>query len=203
MPVYPVMSERSDLIMTGSVRIDLPKYRVRGSCSITRFAGGMVVIDFIHSSLFGSYREEATIYVEEGRMTIHDLRRGEVWQNEEALSMLGDNLGIGVFADDILHLLLLDVLPGEEDELAYERHGDGYRAEGVWLGRGLSVSLDDSGRRESMRLCDEDKTPCYEIKYGYNGRELLPEKIVISNSAGPERLSLVITGISEESLTKD
>ncbi|HSG28267.1 MAG TPA: hypothetical protein VLA34_07285 [Candidatus Krumholzibacterium sp.] len=202
-PSYPAVSGDHDLVMTGSVRIDLPKYRVRGSCGITRFSDGLVMIEFVHSSLFGSYREEATIYVEDGRMTIHDLRRAEVWDDGEAAAMLSENLGIEVFPDDIPEILLLAALQPDAGAGDYGTNDGRCRMKGRWRGRDLSVELDDSGRRIMMQVCADGRTACYQIKYGYKDDSLLPEKIVISNLAGPERLSLVITGVVEESLTKE
>ena len=51
------------LHIRGRVRIDLPRYRVRGLCTIRSLPGGDLRIDFHHSSLFGSYREDATVFV--------------------------------------------------------------------------------------------------------------------------------------------
>jgi len=73
--LFPPQASLSDeeLEIIARVRLDLPKYRIKGTCAIFRSPDGSVQIDFLHTSLFGSFREDATIYVTGDSIAIQDL----------------------------------------------------------------------------------------------------------------------------------
>ena len=200
---YPALPLEDVFIMTSRVRIDLPKYRVRGSCKIVRYPDGSLQVDFLHSSLFGSYREDATIYIDGKSIVIQDHERGKLYDNETTLSLLEEHFGFRVHADDIAYLLLLAEPPDDEGTKAGTATGKGSADRGAWRGRNLSVTYGENGLPASFRQCTIVTSICYNTRYGYGKYPGYPEKIVIENESGPERVVLEITEIKEEVLTID
>jgi hypothetical protein len=200
---YPAFPTEDLFVITSRVRIDLPKYRVRGSCRIARFPDGSLQIDFLHSSLFGSYREDATIYIDSKSIVIQDHERGKIYDNEMTLSLLEEHFGFRIYPDDIGYLLLLAGPPGtgEVRERAIPEMESSDRGE--WRGRKFSVSVGKNGLPASLLQCMTGTTICYNTKYGYGAYPGYPEKIVIENESGPERVSLEVTEVKEEVLTID
>jgi len=198
--LYPAVLESGRLLeISASVRIDLPRYRVRGTCGILWDGNGGLRIDFVHSSLFGSYREEATILVsEEGSITIIDHERETVRGDRESLALLGESLGIRVFPQDIAAVLLLSP-PGPSALSAVSgRSGeDGWRLEGGWLGRGLIVEGEPGKGPSLMEICGEARKVCYTAEYGWgtdDGR-VYPERLVIRRTGGAERLAMEVESV--------
>lgn len=182
---YPELPSEGLFVITSKVRIDLPKYRVRGSCRITRFPDGSLQVDFLHSSLFGSYREDATIYIEGESIVIQDHERGKVYDNETTLSLLEEHFGFRIYADDLAYLLLLAEVSDSGD----------------WRGRKLVLDCGENGLPVRFRQCMITSTICYDTKYKYGKYPGYPEKIVIENESGPERVSIEVTEVKEEVLT--
>ncbi|MBU8923440.1 MAG: hypothetical protein KOO63_16610 [Bacteroidales bacterium] len=200
---YPVLPVEDVLVITCKVRIDLPKYRVRGSCRISRFPDSTLQIDFLHSSLFGSYREDATIFIDGESIVIQDHERGKIYDTGTTLSMLEEHFGFRIFADDIAYLLLLAEPPGERGPTAGAISEEVNADTGDWRGRKLSVSCGENGLPVSFRQCMVAATICYNTRYGYGRHSGYPEKIVIENESGPERMSLEVREVKEEVLTLD
>jgi hypothetical protein len=190
------------LHIRGRVRIDLPRYRVRGLCTIQSTPVGDLRLDFHHSSLFGAYREDATIYLRNGMLGILDRERGVFFENDSTISMLRDHLEFNILPDDIAHLLLLACPDcAEIDSLRIGSGKDGWRFSGLWRGRRIEVEGRDDGEPTRFRQCVNKDSSCYVVSYEY-GRDMAPERyptrITVSREYGSERLSLVVRDVKHE-----
>ncbi|MDD3642167.1 MAG: hypothetical protein PHQ19_01700 [Candidatus Krumholzibacteria bacterium] len=188
--------------ISARVRIELPRYRVRGICGVHWSGDGFLQVDFDHSSLFGALRREATILIGGGSIEIRDDSRGEVVRDEEALAMLGDQLGIEVCADDIVYLLLLLPLPlGEEGPVEVERRGDEVAVRGLWRGRAVEIAGPPGLPPRRLRVISAGGIG-YETRYGYpkGAPDAYPERIVFERTGGGGRISLTIesSGVGRE-----
>jgi hypothetical protein len=181
------------------VRLDLPKYRIRGTCALYRAPDGSVQIDFVHSSLFGSYREDATIYIAGDSISIEDHERGVFRGNAETLAHLEEYLGFKVIPDDIIVFMLLGS-PGLEDmvdPVSSVSEGE-WRLSGEWRGRLLEIEGEKGRGPLVLRICPMDGKGCYEARYGYGqgtGLEGYPERIVCEKSGSSERLSVTVESV--------
>ncbi|MCK4538650.1 MAG: hypothetical protein KAV42_07640 [Candidatus Krumholzibacteria bacterium] len=200
---YPALPLEDVFIITCKVRIDLPKYRVRGSCRIVRYPDGSLQVDFLHSSLFGSYREDATIYIDGESIVIQDHERGKLYDNETTLSLLEEHFGFRIHTDDIAYLLLLAGPPVDGGMAGGGVSGEENADTGDWRGRNLSVTCGENGLPTSLRQCMIAANVCYNTRYGYGKYPGYPEKIVIENESGPERVALEVTEVKEEALATD
>lgn len=188
------------LTIVGKVRIDLPTYRVRGLCRIIYLRPGGLRIDFRHSSLFGAYSEDASIYVRSGMITIYDRERGSFFGEDSSLAILGDYLDFELRPDDVIYTLLLEVPSCSEfDRLELGGSEDAWMLKGGWRGRGVEVSGVRGWGPRRFRLCSNRGTGCYTINYIYDGGGgEFPSMIRISRENGTERLSLEIREVELE-----
>lgn len=202
--LFSAVSGDSALNIRGRVRIDLPRYRVRGLCTIRSTPAGDVRIDFHHSSLFGSYREDATIFLRHGRLGILDRERSFFFGNDSTLAMLRDHLGFDVHPDDIAHVLLLACPPCDEIDSPrmHYRSADGdWRFSGIWRGRRVEVEGRSGGRPISFRQCREDNALCYVARYTYDNAESTvryPSGITLSREYGSERIALEVRDLKRD-----
>ena len=181
------------------VRLDLPRYRVRGTCALYRARDGSVQMDFVHSSLFGSYREDATIYISGDSISIEDHERGVFRGKAETLAHLEEYLGFSVIPEDIIVLMLLGA-PALEDlgDLVSSVSGGKWRLRGEWRGRLLEIEGEEGLGPVAMRICPVDGKGCYEARYGYgkgDGLEGYPERIVCERAGSSERLSVTVESV--------
>jgi hypothetical protein len=181
------------------VRLDLPKYRIRGTCELYRAPDGSVQIDFVHSSLFGSYREDATIYIRGDSISIQDNERGVFRGSAETLAHLEEYLGFSVIAEDIIVFMLLGT-PGLEDmgEPVSSVSGRKWRLSGEWRGRLLEIEGEKGRGPLMLRICPMDGKGCYEARYGYSqggGLEGYPERIVCERTGSSEMLSVTVESV--------
>jgi hypothetical protein len=189
------------VVITAKVRLELPKYRVRGICNITRFPGGDVRIDFEHSSLFGSYREEAAIFISHGWIEIYDLEREQMWDNQSTLALLSERFDFEILPEDILYLLLLEA-PGRDDlsGVALRESEDGWTLGGFLGDRRIEMKGKRGIGPEYFRQCSQSGRGCYIIRYGYGGeavRNRYPEKIVCRKEYTSEKLSLTVISVEK------
>lgn len=195
LPFSPFGGER-DISIVGRAKIVMPKYRVRGVCRIRSGPSGGLVIDFEHSSLFGAYREDATIILEDGELTIIDRERGRLYDNDASLSLLGSELAFDIFPDDMRYAMLLaapecDAIEGLEVDA-----GDGrWRLTGVWRGRDMEIEGRGGYGPERFTLCAKDKTNCYIISYKQTGNGGYPRSLQLARDGGSERITLEIVDI--------
>lgn len=189
-------------IITGRVKIDFPEYRIRGSCRIVSEPGGAVRIDFIHSSLFGSYREDATLHIGGEGIILEDHERDTVWAPDSTLDLMRRISGFDVRPDDLLFVLLLAV-PESTGEGSIRASGGSAApgAAGTWRGRDIGLSRDERRRTLLFRQCLKDISLCYTARYAYNNGGRYPSLIVLERDPGGERISLTISDVREEETT--
>ena len=181
--------------------MDLPRYRVKGTCEIYRSPDGSVQVDFVHSSLFGSYREDATIFVTADSIAIQDNERGVYRGNDETLSHLSEHFAFDIVPEDVIVFMLLGA--PALDELVDTRSsvsGGEWVLEAHWKGRQLRIEGKEGRGPESIKICTVDGTGCYEARYGYRSDGLFggyPEKLVFERKDGSEKLSITVESVEK------
>lgn len=201
-----LLGERNEWYMhiRGQVRIDLPRYRVRGLCTIRSTPAGDVRIDFHHSSLFGSYQEDATIFLRGGRLGILDRERSAFFENDTTLALLRDHLDFNLFPDDIAHILLLacpDCAEIDSSGVSRSEGGGTWRFSGIWRGRRIAIEGREDGGPTYFRQCRDDDNLCYVAQYRYdNGGTVgrYPSSITVLREFGSERLVLTVRDVKQE-----
>ena len=182
--------------IVGRAKIVLPKYRVRGICRIRLEPSGVLVIDFEHSSLFGAYREDATIMLEGDELFIVDRERGRMYDNDASLSMLGSELAFELFTDDIRYALLFAVPDCTAIEgLVADSNGGRWRLTGEWRGRNIEMEGRDGCRPDRLTLCAKDKSNCYIIRYKHTRDGIYPRGLEMVKEGGEERIYLEIIDV--------
>ncbi len=192
------------LNIRGRVRIDLPRFRVRGLCTIRATQEGDVRIDFHHSSLFGSYREDASIFLRGGRLGILDRERGAFFGNDSTVALLRDHLGFNVYPDDIALILLLacpDCAEIDSSSMQHSHGRDAWRFSGIWRERRIEIGGRDAGEPAYFRQCRDKEKLCYIARYEYDGEETeerYPSSVTVSREYGSERLVLTVRDVKRE-----
>lgn len=201
--LFPAVPAGKYVVMTGKVRLELPKYRVRGTCRIIYGPEGEMQLDFLHSSLFGSYREEATIYIDDTGMVLYDHQRDVLWDSDSTLALLERHFGFRVYPDDILFILLL--MYPDLYYMSYVTDSREWHVAGKWRGREVRIRGESGKGPLEFDLCDEVTDVCYRARYRYAESRVFgwyPEKIVFKSKYGTERFSLTLTGLTEEDIVK-
>ncbi len=198
---FPPQASMSDgqLEIIARVRLDLPKYRIKGTCAIFRSPDGSVQIDFVHTSLFGSYREDATIYVAGDSIAIQDHERGVFRGSVETLAHLSTHFEFEIIPEDVIVFMLLGA-PRREDIVNARStvSGDSWTLAGEWRGRQLEIEGEDGRGPLRLRICSVDGKGCYEARYRYESTGRLggyPERIVCERMGGSERLSMTVVSV--------
>jgi hypothetical protein len=182
--------------IVGRAKIVLPKYRVRGICRIRSDPSGGLVIDFEHSSLFGAYREDATIMLEGEELIIIDRERERMYDNEASLSMLGSQLAFDLFPDDIRYALLFDVPAcAEIDGLAVDSRDGRWNLSGEWRGRSIEIEGFGGLGPDRFTLCTKDNDNCYTISYKHGTNGFYPRSLEMVKEGGRERIYLEIIDV--------
>jgi hypothetical protein len=191
----------NSLHIRATVRVDLPQYRVRGLCTIRSTPAGDLRIDFHHSSLFGAFREDATIFFRHGKIAILDRERDAFFGNDSTLCILRDHLDFNVVPGDIANVLRFEhpACP-EISSVRLSGDTDSWRLTGTWHERHIEIDGKRSGGPTRIKQCARNVTSCYVIAYEYNrgAEEEYPSRITISRENGSARLSLVVRDIKRE-----
>lgn len=201
--LFPLQDQvpEGDLEIMARVRLDLPKYRIKGSCAVYRRADGPVQMDFVHSSLFGSYREDATIFITGDSIAIQDHERGVFRGSEETLAHLAEHFVFEVIPEDILVFLLLEApLLEDLEDLSSSSSGGQWKLSGGWNGRKLMIEGEEGKGPVRMKICTVDGKGCYEARYRYrvgDGLGGYPERIVCERIDGSEKLSMTIESVEK------
>lgn len=191
----------NSLHIRATVRIDLPQYRVRGLCAIRSTPGGDLRIDFHHTSLFGAYREDATIFLRHGKIAILDRERDAFFGNDSTLSILRDHLDFNVVPGDIANVLLFEhpACP-EISSVKLVGGTDSWRLTGTWRERHIEIEGKRSGGPTRITQCALDVRSCYVIAYEYRrgAEEAYPSRITVTRENGSARLSMEVRDITRE-----
>ncbi len=153
--------------IVGKLRLDLPRYRIRGLMRIAYSPGeGAARIDFRHSSLFGALEEDVTILAGDS-LVIYDRESGEYLGNDSSLALVRGEMGEGIAPDDILIALLL-AFPRcvEMRSASVERSGETWRLKADWRGRRIEIRGENGRGAHEFRQCLPGGAGCYTISYG-------------------------------------
>jgi hypothetical protein len=153
--------------IVGKLRLDLPRYRIRGLARIAYFPGeGAARIDFRHSSLFGAVEAEATIFAGDS-LVIYDRESGTFLGSDSSLALVRDETGADVAPDDILVALLL-AFPrcAEMRSVSIARAGETWRLKAEWRGRRIEMRGERGKGTREFRQCFAGGAGCYTISYG-------------------------------------
>jgi hypothetical protein len=188
------MPDTVGLMLSGRVRIELPQYRIRGLCRMVYSPGGMLRIDFHHSSLFGALQEDATLMVRDS-LIIFDRESGRLFDADSSLAMLRESVGAPIEPDDIIYALILAApLCWDLEHPRCEIAGDEWNLEAVWRGRRVEWTGERSTGIRTFRQCFSGAAGCYVTYYGYGG--------AVGNINYPKRIRLAREG-GDESITMD
>lgn len=177
----------------GRVKLDLPKYRIRGICRIDFDGRDALTIDFKHSSLFGAYEEDVLIRLRDGELTILDRQRERWFDTDSSLAMIARGVGFEVYADDLLYALLLAFPECSEMTGTESWEGEeGWRLVGEWRGR--RIELEGGKRRtvESFSLCIRDEMDCFTMSYRYEDSSAYPNRIGMVRDGGRVKITFDI-----------
>jgi hypothetical protein len=153
--------------IVGKLRLDLPRYRIRGLMRIAYFPGeGTARIDFRHSSLFGALEAEVTILAGDS-LVIYDRESGKYLGNDSSLALVRDETGGDVAPDDILIALLL-AFPrcAEMRSVSVARTGETWRLKADWRDRRIEMRGERGRGAREFKQCFAGGTGCYTISYG-------------------------------------
>lgn len=177
----------------GRIKIDLPKYRIRGICRIEFDGRDLLTIDFKHSSLFGAYEEDAHIRLRNGELTIVDRERNRWFDNDSSLAIISRGVGFDVYADDLLYALLL-AFPecSEIVEPELWTGGERWHLVGGWRGRRIELRGRGGQEVESFSFCPQSGTSCYTMSYRYDDSSGYPNRIGMVRDGGRERITFDI-----------
>lgn len=196
---YSPYEQRERMSLVGRAKIVLPKYRVRGICRIEYTATGDLLIDFRHSSLFGAYKEDASIIYRNGELSIIDREREHVYDGDSTLSIIGSLLGCAVYPDDLLYALLFAAPACSEiSRIDFGGGGGRWSLKGEWRGRIIELEGRSDARPDQFRFCSLDGTGCYIIIYKYDGGTGYLKRIdLVREGNRQERITLEIAGVDD------
>jgi hypothetical protein len=196
--------ESRGVVIVAKTRIDLPKYRLRGICRIRYLPPDNLRIDFEHSSLFGTYREDTSLFIRGRSIEVFDRERGRFFGTDSSKALISEGVGFTLFPDDLIIALALKEPPCDEIDGADLREGDGeWSLTGGWRTRRIAIS----GRRDvgpsTFRVCVGGSGDCYVVRYSYSD-DLpgfrYPSRITLTHENHMERISMVIRKAEREPL---
>jgi hypothetical protein len=181
------------LIAVGRMRIDLPRYRIRGICRVEYDGEDTMSIDFKHSSLFGAYEEDALIMLRGDELIVLDRERNRTFDSDSSVAIIARGIGFDVHADDLLYALLF-ALPAcsEITDPEYSADDAGWSLAGVWRERHIELEGSDGRAVEAFSFCPIDKTDCYKLSYRYSADSVYPERIILARRGGREKITFDI-----------
>ncbi len=197
--LFPVQDAYGELTITGMAKIEMPRYRLKGACRVRYGSGEGLRLDFQHSSLFGSYREDATIVVNGDEIFIIDHEHGCFYDNDSTLAILGGIMDFRVYAEDLLFALLLrhpDCHEFEQVTITEKDHE--WVLDGLWRERHVEITGKTGKGPVTVRQCVDGGAACYMINYGYparSGKVRYPSRIRITRSNGQGRISFEVIDI--------
>jgi hypothetical protein len=161
------VKEGEGIEIVGKLRLDLPRYRVRGLLRVAYSpAEGMARIDFRHSSLFGAVEEDVTILAGDS-LAIYDRGSGRHFGNDSSLALMRGETGGEIAPDDILIALFL-AFPrcAEMRSASIVRSGETWRLKADWRGRRIEMRGGNRRGASEFRQCFAGGAGCYTISYG-------------------------------------
>lgn len=185
--------------VVGKIRVELPRYRIRGIARIAYSPGeGAARIDFRHSSLFGAVEEDVTLLVGDS-LVIYGGESGSYIGNDSSLALVRQETGCEIVPDDILAALLFAPprCTGMESAAA-ERGGAEWRLQALWRGRRIEMRGEDERGIAEFKQCFDGDAGCYTMTYGEPAVAAglsYPRWIRLKREGGPERISFELVDI--------
>ncbi len=202
--LFPAMPGEA-LEIVGKLRIDLPRYRIRGLARIVYVpADHTARIDFRHSSLFGAIEEDVTLLVGDS-LIIRDHTGGRRWGNDSSLALVKQETGCEIAPDDILAALLFK-LPRcaelESAEVLWD--GGDWRLKADWRGRRVELRGNAGRGFTDFKECFSGDAGCYTVTYGERTGEFVfsyPRWIRLRMEGGQERITFELVDIKSITMT--
>ncbi|UCF06201.1 MAG: hypothetical protein JSV33_04010 [bacterium] len=202
--LFSMTGASSGVVIVAKTRIDLPRYRLRGICQIRYLPPDNLRIDFEHSSLFGTYREDTSIFIHGRHMEIYDRERGHFFETDSSRALISEGVGFSLFPDDLIIALALREPPCDEIEGADLREGNGeWSLTGGWRTRRIAISGKRDVGPSVFRMCVEGSRDCYVVRYSYSDDRddfRYPSRITLTHENHLKRISMVIRKVEREPL---
>lgn len=195
------------LSITGKARLELNQYRVRGICRIHYLPPDNLRIDFRHSSLFGAYKEDASIFIRAAHMAIFDRERGTFFDRDSSLAIIDRHIGFRLYPDDLICALTLTSPDCSTiGSLEMRSSEDEWQLVCEWRGRHIEIRGKEGMGPETFRQCQNDESSCYIISYSSYGEWndiRFPKRIVLVEENGSQKIALNITDVREEIVSRE
>jgi len=196
--LFPLAGDTAGVELVGKVRLDLPRYRLRGLCRILASRDGMLRIDFRHSSLFGAVSEDVTM-IAGTSLAIIDREDGGIIDGDSSLALLRQSAGAEVEPDDLLYALLLAVPRCADMRMPAVAESDSrWSVKALWRDRRIEIEGKRGEGPRRFRQCFGDEARCFVARYDRYDPDsglLYPRRIRLSRDGGTERITLELTDI--------
>lgn len=186
---YPAVGEGVEMV--GTARVDLPRARLRGSCRVLFMPPGSLRIDFRHASLFGAWREDATILVRGDSLLIFDRERGTLLDGPRAIELVAGHLEAPFRPGDLIAAFLFrEIVPEGDGRWLEDENG---RLSGRMEGRRVYLDVDERGRPVLLRVLGDGAREACDVAYTWGGPESgMPERYEVTKEFGDGRLSMTV-----------
>jgi hypothetical protein len=190
--------------IVGKLRLDLPRYRVRGLARIAFSPhAGMARIDFRHSSLFGAIEEDVTVLAGDS-LVIYDRGTGAYFGNDSSLTLVRKETGGNVDGRDMLVALLLAAPRcAEMRSVSIAQSGDEWRLKGTWRDRPIEMKGERGRGIRELKQCLAGGSGCYTITYGERATTAglsYPRWVRLRRDGGSERATFQLIEIKSDTI---
>jgi hypothetical protein len=201
--ISPV-SAGAGIEIVGKLRLDLPRYRVRGLARIAFSPqAGMARIDFRHSSLFGAIEEDVTVLAGDS-LAMYDRGTGTYVGNDSSLALVRRETGGNVDGRDMLVALLLAAPRcAEMRSVSIAQSGDAWRLKAVWRDRPIEMKGERGRGIREFKQCLSGGSGCYTITYGEpatTGALSYPRWVRLRRDGGSERVTFELIEIKSDTI---
>lgn len=196
--LFPFGGSRPSCEIIGKVRIELPRYRLRGMCRILHDSSGKLRIDVENSSLFGSVHGNLSLIATDESVAYEDGDSGWV-RGDSVLADLSNNFGAAIYVEDLLYALLLAVpLCSDVFSPSIERKGETVYFRGIWRGKKLELKGKRGEGVIHIRECSSAGSDCFIVKYSGKmsaAEKSYPRRIRLYREGGKEEIRLEVVSV--------
>jgi len=198
--LFPSEGRDRGLEIVGKIRMELPRYRIRGICRILYLPDERLRIDFHHASLFGAIKEEITVLVSDS-LVIYDQQDERFVASDSALAVLRRAFAESIEPDDIRYALLLGVPRCSELEgLTIAESGSHWELRARWRDRNIAIRGERALGPREFKQCFPLTKRCYRVTYDSYATVsgiTYPRRVELERENGAERVDLQVTECRE------